>query len=124
MAVNAEDLAKLITWKNGKPLADAKSEVNHAAGFLEWSSEEAPRAYGDIIPSTLPGNRVITLKQPVGICSLITPWNFSATMITGKIGLALTAGCIVIAKSPCETPFTANALAELAHRPGIPKGVG
>jgi succinate-semialdehyde dehydrogenase/glutarate-semialdehyde dehydrogenase len=120
---NAEDLAKLITWENGKPLADAKGEVNYAAGFLEWFSEEAPRAYGDTIPSTVSGNRVITLKQPIGVCGLITPWNFPAAMITRKIGPALAAGCTVIAKSPCETPFTANALAELAHRAGIPKGV-
>ncbi|KAJ5772617.1 Succinate semialdehyde dehydrogenase [Penicillium odoratum] len=123
MIDNAEDLAKLITWENGKPLADAKGEVNYAAGFFEWFSEEAPRIYGDTIPSSVPGNRIMTLKQPVGVCGLITPWNFPAAMITRKIAPALAAGCTVVAKSPQETPFTANALAELAHRAGIPKGV-
>lgn len=123
MIDNAEDLAKLITWENGKPLADAKGEVNYAASFFEWFSEEAPRIYGDTIPSSVPGNRVITIKQPIGVCGLITPWNFPAAMITRKIGPALAAGCTVVAKSPAETPFTANALAELAHRAGIPKGV-
>lgn len=120
---NAEDLATLITWENGKPLADAKGEVNYAASFFEWFSEEAPRIYGDTIPASVPGNRVMTLKQPVGVCGLITPWNFPAAMITRKIGPALAAGCTVVCKTPGETPFTANALAELAHRAGIPKGV-
>ncbi|KAL5359168.1 Aldehyde/histidinol dehydrogenase [Aspergillus floccosus] len=123
MMDNADDLATLITWENGKPLADAKGEVNYAAGFFEWFSEEAPRIYGDTIPSSVAGNRVITLKQPVGVCGLITPWNFPAAMITRKIGPALAAGCTVVCKTPGETPFTANALAELAHRAGIPKGV-
>jgi succinate-semialdehyde dehydrogenase/glutarate-semialdehyde dehydrogenase len=123
MVDNAEDLATLITWENGKPLADAKGEVNYAASFFEWFSEEAPRTYGDTIPASVPGNRVITVKQPVGVCGLITPWNFPAAMITRKIGPALAAGCTVITKSPGETPFTANALAELANRAGIPKGV-
>jgi succinate-semialdehyde dehydrogenase/glutarate-semialdehyde dehydrogenase len=120
---NAEDLATLITWENGKPLADSKGEVNYAASFFEWFSEEAPRIYGDTIPSSVPGNRIHTLREPVGVCGLITPWNFPAAMITRKIGPALAAGCTVVAKSPGETPFTANALAELAHRAGIPKGV-
>ncbi|KAL4878416.1 Aldehyde/histidinol dehydrogenase [Aspergillus karnatakaensis] len=123
MIDNAEDLATLITWENGKPLADAKGEVNYAASFFEWFSEEAPRIYGDTIPASVPGNRVITVKQPVGVCGLITPWNFPAAMITRKIGPALAAGCTVVTKTPGETPFTANALAELAHRAGIPKGV-
>ncbi|KAL4954752.1 Aldehyde/histidinol dehydrogenase [Aspergillus filifer] len=123
MMDNAEDLATLITWENGKPLADAKGEVNYAASFFEWFSEEAPRIYGDTIPASVPGNRVITLKQPVGVCGLITPWNFPAAMITRKIGPALAAGCTVVTKTPGETPFTANALAELAKRAGIPPGV-
>lgn len=123
MVDNADDLATLITWENGKPFADAKGEVMYAASFFEWFSEEAPRIYGDTIPSTVPGNRIITLREPVGVCGLITPWNFPAAMITRKIGPALAAGCTVVAKSPGETPFTANALAELAHRAGIPKGV-
>ncbi|KAI9660323.1 MAG: succinate semialdehyde dehydrogenase NADP+ linked [Bathelium mastoideum] len=123
MVDNADDLATLITWENGKPTADAKGEVNYAAGFFEWFSEEAPRNYGDTIPATVPGNRVYTIKEPVGVCGLITPWNFPAAMITRKIGPALAAGCTIVAKSPGETPFTAAALAELAHRAGIPAGV-
>ncbi|KAK3062941.1 hypothetical protein LTS18_003059, partial [Coniosporium uncinatum] len=116
MTDNAEDIAKLITWENGKPFADAKGEVSYAASFFQWFSEEAPRVYGDTIPATVPGNRVFTIKEPVGVCGLITPWNFPAAMITRKFGPALAAGCTVVAKSPGETPFTAAALAELAHR--------
>ncbi|KAK3112562.1 succinate semialdehyde dehydrogenase NADP+ linked [Teratosphaeriaceae sp. CCFEE 6253] len=123
MMENADDIAKLITWENGKPMADAKGEVTYAANFFEWFSEEAPRIYGDVIPASVPGNRVFTNKQPVGVCGLITPWNFPAAMITRKVGAALAAGCTVVAKSPGETPFTAAALAELAHRAGIPPGV-
>ncbi|ODH46064.1 hypothetical protein GX48_07835 [Paracoccidioides brasiliensis] len=123
MIDNAEDIATLITWENGKPWADAKGEANYAANFFEWFSEEAPRIYGDTIPSSVPGNRIMTIKEPVGVCGFITPWNFPAAMITRKIGPALAAGCTVVAKSPGETPFTANAIAELAHRAGIPKGV-
>jgi succinate-semialdehyde dehydrogenase/glutarate-semialdehyde dehydrogenase len=111
MMDNADDLAKLITWENGKPLADAKGEVNYAASFFEWFAEEAPRLYGATIPASVAGNRVFTLKEPVGVVGLITPWNFPAAMITRKIGPALAAGC------------TAAALAELAHRAGIPEGV-
>jgi succinate-semialdehyde dehydrogenase / glutarate-semialdehyde dehydrogenase len=123
MQENAEDLATLITWENGKPLADAKGEVQYASNFFQWFSEEAPRMYGDYIPASVPGNRIYTMRQPVGVCGLITPWNFPAAMITRKIGPALAAGCTVVAKSPGETPFTANAIAELANRAGIPKGV-
>jgi succinate-semialdehyde dehydrogenase/glutarate-semialdehyde dehydrogenase len=123
MIDNADDLAKLITWENGKPFADAKGEVNYAASFFEWFAEEAPRMYGATIPASIAGNRVFSIKEPVGVCGLITPWNFPAAMITRKIGPALAAGCTVVAKSPGETPFTAAALAELAHRAGIPKGV-
>ena len=123
MIENAEDLATLITWENGKPLADAKGEVNYASGFFEWFSEEAPRIYGDTILPSIPGNRVFTVKQPVGVCSLLTPWNFPAAMITRKAGPALAAGCTVVIKTPGETPFTANALAVLASRAGLPKGV-
>jgi len=123
MVENTEDIAKLITWENGKPLADAKGEASYAASFFEWFSEEAPRIYGDTIPASIAGNRVYTIKEPVGVCGMITPWNFPAAMITRKIGPALAAGCTVVAKSPGETPFTALAIAELAHRAGIPKGV-
>ncbi|KAI0006290.1 Aldehyde/histidinol dehydrogenase [Xylariaceae sp. FL0662B] len=123
MMENAEDLATLITWENGKPLADARGEVTYAANFFEWFSEEAPRVYGDSIPASIPGNRVVTVKQPVGVCGLITPWNFPAAMVTRKIGPALAAGCTIVSKSPGEAPFTSLAIAELAHRAGIPKGV-
>ncbi|KAF2440628.1 succinate-semialdehyde dehydrogenase-like protein [Karstenula rhodostoma CBS 690.94] len=123
MTENADDLAKLITWENGKPIADAKGEVTYAANFFEWFAEEAPRTYGSTIPASVAGNRVFTINEPVGVCGLITPWNFPAAMITRKIGPALAAGCTVVAKSPGETPFTAAALAELGHRAGIPKGV-
>ncbi|ODM18836.1 Succinate-semialdehyde dehydrogenase [NADP(+)] GabD [Aspergillus cristatus] len=123
MMDNTDDLATLLTWENGKPLADAKGEIKYAASFLEWFSEEAPRIYGDVIPASVRGNRIFTLKQPVGVCGLITPWNFPAAMITRKIGPALAAGCTVVAKTPAETPFTANAIAELARRAGIPRGV-
>nr|OQO24235.1 hypothetical protein B0A51_12291 [Rachicladosporium sp. CCFEE 5018] len=123
MIDNAEDLAKLITWENGKPIADAKGEVAYAAGFFEWFAEEAPRIGGETISATVPGNRVFTTREPVGVAGLITPWNFPAAMITRKIGPALAAGCTVVVKSPGETPFTAAALAELSIRAGVPKGV-
>ncbi|TDZ33871.1 Glutarate-semialdehyde dehydrogenase DavD [Colletotrichum spinosum] len=123
MVENTEDLTTLITWENGKPVADAKGEVTYAANFFEWFSEEAPRIYGDTIESSVPGNRVWTMKEPVGVCGLITPWNFPAAMLTRKAGPALATGCTVVCKAPGETPFTALALAELAHRAGIPKGV-
>jgi succinate-semialdehyde dehydrogenase / glutarate-semialdehyde dehydrogenase len=120
---NGDDIAKLITWENGKPLADAKGELTYGANFIEWFAEEAPRLYGDVIPASVPGNRVFTIKEPVGVCGLITPWNFPLAMITRKVGPALAAGCTVVCKSPGETPFTAAAICELAHRAGIPKGV-
>ena len=123
MMENAEDLATLITWENGKPFNDAKGEVTYAANFFQWFSEEAPRVSGDTIAASIPGNRIMTLKQPVGVCGLITPWNFPAAMITRKIGPAIAAGCTVVAKSPGETPLTANALAELSRRAGFPPGV-
>lgn len=123
MMENADDIATLITWENGKPFSEALGEVKYAASYFEWFSEEAPRVTGDIIPASVPGNRIVTLKQPVGVCGILTPWNFPAAMITRKIGPALAAGCTVVAKTPAETPLTANALAVLAHRAGIPKGV-
>lgn len=123
MMENQEDLAKIITWENGKPFTDAKGEVAYAAGFFEWFAEEAPRNDGDTILASVPGNRVFTIKQPVGVCGLITPWNFPAAMITRKVAPAIAAGCTTVTKSPGETPFTALAVAELGHRAGIPKGV-
>lgn len=123
MLDNAEDLATLITWENGKPIADARGEVAYAAGFLLWFAEEAPRIYGHTIPASVSGNRIITVKEPVGVCGLITPWNFPAAMITRKVAPALAAGCTVVVKSPGETPLTSLALAQLAQRAGIPDGV-
>lgn len=123
MMDHAEDLARIITAENGKPLADAKGEVAYAASFLEWFSEEAPRIYGDVIQPSNPKCRVITRREPVGVCALIAPWNFPAAMITRKVGPALAAGCTVVIKAPGEAPLSALALAELAHRAGIPEGV-
>ncbi|OQU94905.1 hypothetical protein CLAIMM_01190 isoform 2 [Cladophialophora immunda] len=120
---NADDLATLITLENGKALSDAKIEVEYAASFLEWFSDEAPRIYGDVIPATVAGNQVLTIREPVGVCGLITPWNFPAAMVTRKAGAALAGGCSVVIKSPGETPFTINAMVELAHRAGIPHGL-
>ncbi|KAI9672909.1 MAG: succinate semialdehyde dehydrogenase NADP+ linked [Trizodia sp. TS-e1964] len=119
---NAEDLAKLITWENGKPLKDAQAEVTYSAGFLEFFAGEATRTYGDTIPSSFAGNRVITLKEPVGVCALLSPWNFPLAMMARKVGPALAAGCAVVAKCPAETPLTGLAFAELAHRAGIHAG--
>ena len=123
MLQNTEDIATLITWECGKPVAEAKGETNYAASFLEWFSEEAPRTYGDTYPSSTPARHSFMVKQPVGVCALITPWNFPAAMVTRKAGAALAAGCTVVLKSPAETPFTANAIAELALRAGVPPGV-
>ncbi|CAK7215061.1 succinate semialdehyde dehydrogenase NADP+ linked [Sporothrix curviconia] len=123
MIQHAADLATLITWENGKPLAEAKGEVAFAANFFEWFAEEAPRVYGDTIPASVPGNRIVTHKEPVGVVGLLTPWNFPAGMITRKIAPALAAGCTVVCKAPGETPLTGLAVAELAHRAGIPPGV-
>lgn len=123
MLENVEDLATIITFENGKPLADATTEVKYAASFFEWFSEEAARIYGDMMQASNPSCRIVTMKDPVGVCGFITPWNFPAAMITRKAGPALAAGCTVVIKAPAEAPLTALAMAELAHRAGIPKGV-
>lgn len=123
MMENADDLAHLISLENGKALAEAKGEVVYAANFFEWFSEEAPRIYGETIEASNPDCRLVTIKHPVGVCGLIAPWNFPAAMITRKVGPALAAGCTVVVKAPAEAPFTALAIAELAHRAGIPAGV-
>ncbi|CAG8104119.1 unnamed protein product [Penicillium olsonii] len=119
---HAEDLAILITLENGKTINEARGEVQYAASFVEWFSEEAPRSYGDVIPSSNPLNRIVTLNEPVGVCGLITPWNFPAAMITRKIAPALAAGCTVVCKAPGEAPLTSLAIAELAHQSGFPRG--
>ncbi|KAJ6783512.1 hypothetical protein PWT90_02043 [Aphanocladium album] len=123
MLEHAEDLATIITCENGKPLADAATEVKYAASFFEWFAEEAARIYGDTMQASNPACRIVTMREPVGVCGLITPWNFPAAMITRKVGPALAAGCAVVIKAPSEAPLTALALAELAHRAGIPGGV-
>ncbi|KAI8275144.1 Glutarate-semialdehyde dehydrogenase DavD [Colletotrichum sp. SAR 10_98] len=120
---NKTDLATLITWENGKAKADAAGEVVFAASFLEWFAEEAARIYGDVVPHSNPNMRVSVLKEPVGVCGLITPWNFPAAMVTRKLAPALAAGCTVVVKTAGETPFTANAVMQLGQRAGVPKGV-
>jgi succinate-semialdehyde dehydrogenase/glutarate-semialdehyde dehydrogenase len=119
----ADDLALLMTSEQGKPLAEAKGEVVYAASFIEWFAEEAKRVYGEMIPSPTADKRLMVIKQPVGVCALITPWNFPAAMITRKAGPALAAGCTVVIKPASQTPLTALALAELAQRAGVPAGV-
>ncbi|VUC22154.1 unnamed protein product [Clonostachys rosea] len=120
---NAQDLATLIGWENGKASFDANGEVQFAASFLEWFSEEAAHIHGDVVPHSSASFRVSVLKEPVGVAGLIVPWNFPAGMITRKLGPALAAGCSVVIKTAGETPFTANALALLGEKAGVPKGV-
>jgi succinate-semialdehyde dehydrogenase/glutarate-semialdehyde dehydrogenase len=120
---NVDDLALIMTSEQGKPLPEAKGEVAYGASFVEWFAEEAKRVYGDTIPSPTPDRRLIVLKQPIGVCAAITPWNFPAAMITRKIAPALAAGCTVVIKPAEQTPLTALALVELASRAGFPAGV-
>ena len=120
---NAEELAQIVTAENGKPIAEARGEISYAASFLEWFSEEAPRVYGDSIPATNPACRIVTLREPIGVCGMVIPWNFPAAMLTRKIGPAIAAGCTAVIKAPTEAPLTSLALAELASRAGIPPGV-
>jgi len=123
MLENQEDLAVLMTLEQGKPLAESRGEIVYAGSFIEWFAEEAKRIYGDTIPSYLPDRRIVVIKQPVGVCAAITPWNFPAAMITRKAGAALAAGCTMVVKPASQTPFSALALCELAERSGIPPGV-
>jgi succinate-semialdehyde dehydrogenase/glutarate-semialdehyde dehydrogenase len=118
-----EDLARLMTAEQGKPLAETRGEVAYGASFIEWFAEEARRAYGDVIPTHAAGKRILVLKQPVGVVTAITPWNFPLAMITRKVAPALAAGCTVVIKPPDETPLSALALAELAAAAGLPAGV-
>lgn len=120
---NQEDLARLMTLEQGKPLAEARGEIAYAASFIEWFAEEAKRVYGDTIPGHQADKRLIVIKQPVGVTAAITPWNFPAAMITRKAGPALAAGCTMVVKPASQTPFSALALAALAERAGIPAGV-
>jgi succinate-semialdehyde dehydrogenase/glutarate-semialdehyde dehydrogenase len=123
MLANQEDLAVLMTTEQGKPLTESRGEIVYAASFIEWFSEEASRIYGDTIPAHQGDKRIVVLKQPIGVCAAITPWNFPAAMITRKAGAALAAGCTMVLKPASATPFSALALAELAERAGVPKGV-
>lgn len=118
-----EDIARLITLEEGKPIREARGEVDYAASFLRWFSEEATRVRGDVIPAKIATQRIVTLRQPIGVCAAITPWNFPAAMITRKAGPALAAGCTMVVKPASQTPLTALALAELAERAGVPRGV-
>jgi succinate-semialdehyde dehydrogenase/glutarate-semialdehyde dehydrogenase len=123
MIDNQEDLAKLMTLEQGKPLNESRGEVVYAASFLEWFGEEAKRIYGDTIPGHQADKRIVVIKQPIGVVACITPWNFPLAMITRKAGPAIAAGCSVVLKPAAQTPFSALALAELAERAGVPKGV-
>ena len=118
-----EDLAKIMTAEQGKPLTESRGEIGYANSFIRWFSEEGKRVYGDVIPANNQDLRHVILKQPIGVCAAITPWNFPAAMITRKVAPALAAGCTMLVKPATETPFTALALAELALRAGLPAGV-
>lgn len=118
-----EDLAIIMTVEQGKPIAEARNEITYAASYLEWFGEEAKRVYGETIPAPTPDKRLVVLKQPIGVCAAITPWNFPSAMITRKAGPALAAGCTMVIKPASETPLSALALCVLAERAGVPKGV-
>jgi succinate-semialdehyde dehydrogenase/glutarate-semialdehyde dehydrogenase len=123
MMANVDDLALILTAEQGKPLAEARAEIIHAASFIEWYSEEAKRAYGEIIPQNVVGRRILVQKAPIGVFAAITPWNFPAAMITRKAGAGWAAGCAGIIKPAEETPLSALAFAALAERAGLPAGV-
>ncbi len=123
MMANQEDLAQILTAEQGKPLSEARGEIAYGASFIEWFAEEAKRGYGDMIPPHQADKRIMVIKQPIGVSALITPWNFPNAMITRKAGPALAAGCPVVIKPASQTPYSALALAELAERAGVPKGV-
>src|SRR5687768_8389998 len=123
MMQHQEDLAVLMTIEQGKPLAESRGEIAYGASFIEWFAEEAKRVYGDTIPAQATDRRIVVLKQPIGVCAAVTPWNFPNAMITRKAGPALAAGCTMVIKPASMTPYSALALCELAERAGIPKGV-
>lgn len=123
MLAHQDDLARIMTLEQGKPLAEARGEIIYAASFLQWFAEEAKRVYGDTIPSPNKDGRILVIKQAVGVCAAITPWNFPAAMITRKAAAALAAGCTMVIKPASQTPFTALALMVLAQRAGVPEGV-
>ncbi|HKU94091.1 MAG TPA: NAD-dependent succinate-semialdehyde dehydrogenase [Vineibacter sp.] len=123
MVAQADDIGVLMTSEQGKPLAEAKGEVAYAASFIEWFAEQGKRVDGDVLQSPWRDRRLVVLKQPVGVCAAITPWNFPAAMITRKAGPALAAGCAIVVKPASKTPYTALAMAVLAERAGLPKGL-
>ena len=120
---NQEDLAALMTLEQGKPLVESRGEVLYSASFFEWFAEEGRRVYGDVIPTNMPDRRIVVIKEPIGVCAAITPWNFPSAMISRKAGPALAAGCTIVIKPASATPYSAFALCELAERVGIPAGV-
>ncbi|MBI3916852.1 MAG: NADP-dependent succinate-semialdehyde dehydrogenase [Betaproteobacteria bacterium] len=123
MMANQEDLAVMMTVEQGKPLTESRGEIAYGASFIEWFAEEAKRVYGETIPAPAGDRRIVVIKQPVGVCAAVTPWNFPNAMITRKAGPALAAGCTMVIKPASSTPFSALALCELGERAGIPKGV-
>src|SRR4029078_9311249 len=123
MVESADDLAVILTAEQGKPLPEEKGEILYGAAFVEWYAEEAKRIYSETIPANTTSRRMLVLKQPIGVCAAITPWNFPMAMITRKDGPALAAGCTMVLKPASATPFSALALAELARRAGVPPGV-
>ncbi|MBI1263020.1 MAG: succinate-semialdehyde dehydrogenase [Rhizobiales bacterium] len=123
MMANQDDLGAILTAEQGKPLAEGKGEIAYAAAFIEYYAEEAKRVYGSIVPAPTSDRRIVVLKQPIGVCAAITPWNFPAAMITRKAGPALAAGCAMVVKPATATPLSAFALAELAERAGLPAGL-
>jgi succinate-semialdehyde dehydrogenase/glutarate-semialdehyde dehydrogenase len=123
MLSHQDDLARLMTAEQGKPLAESRGEIAYSAGFFQWFGEEAKRAYGDVIPGHQRDRRIVVLKQPVGVVAAITPWNFPSAMIARKVAPALAAGCTIVVKPALQTPLSALALAALAERAGVPPGV-
>ena len=123
MMQHQEDLARILTSEQGKPLAEARGEITYGASFVQWFAEEAKRVYGDTIPAGSIDQRIMVIRQPVGVCAAVTPWNFPAAMITRKVAPALAAGCTMVVKPASQTPLTALALAELSRRAGLPDGI-
>jgi succinate-semialdehyde dehydrogenase/glutarate-semialdehyde dehydrogenase len=123
MGKHIEDLSRVLTAEQGKPLAEARAEIAYAASFIEWFAEEGKRVAGDVLASPAADKRIVVTKEPIGVCAAITPWNFPAAMIMRKVGPALAAGCPIVVKPAESTPFTALAMAVLAERAGLPRGV-
>ncbi len=123
MHANKDDLALIMTLEQGKPLAEAAGEIVYAASFIEWFAEEARRSYGDVVPTPSADRRIVVIREPIGVCAAITPWNFPIAMITRKVGPALAAGCAIVVKPAPQTPYSALAFADLCGRAGLPPGL-